>query len=252
MTAGPVQQAYRGRRGGHRAARTVAVRALQGEIQRREVGWKKVPWKRKKVPWKRKKSTLEEEKGGARGRRRRGQGGAATRSGDGHFVWLRAGSDKVLVAVSRFFCFPIQIFFSGNVFSGQNPVERGWGPKSVGGPMRRERVQPQRAAQRSYSTLQRVRSVEIQRNWSHILKTATWCLFEQPCRGSVPRSRGVHSSSRLPLRWPPRRTTNLGLPGGIRGLRAPSPEGWVLWTDGRWLYLHGASGEKRPRWTLNS
>ena len=63
MTAGPVQQAYRGRRGGHRAARTVAVRALQGEIQRREVGWKKVPWKRKKVPWKRKKSTLEEKKG---------------------------------------------------------------------------------------------------------------------------------------------------------------------------------------------
>ncbi len=150
----PLQRAYRARRGGHGAVRPCTVGAVVPEMRRPET-----PGTLEgncQVPWKGKRGTLE---GAAE------QLAAATTTWlvDGHTLVVRAGSDKVLVAVSRFFCFPIQIFFSGNVFSGQNQVERGPGPKSVAGPMRRERVQPTGGTAQLLHP-KRVRGVEIQRN----------------------------------------------------------------------------------------
>ena len=69
-------------------------------------------------------------------------GGGSDAVVSGRSMGVRAGCVGDLVFVSRFFCFPIQMNLSGNVFSGENPEWRGAGPKSVGGPMRKERVQP--------------------------------------------------------------------------------------------------------------
>ena len=53
---------------------------------------------------------------------------------------MRAALPRPRLAVSTFFCFPIQIRFVRAENPGWNGNQRSWGQKSVGGPMRRERA----------------------------------------------------------------------------------------------------------------
>ena len=65
---------------------------------------------------------------------------AGASGGPGQSIGMRAALPRRKMVVSTFFCFPIQIRFVRAENPGWNGNQRSWGQKSVGGPMRRERV----------------------------------------------------------------------------------------------------------------
>ena len=162
------------------------------------------------------------------------------------------GGRGARMAVSRFFCFPIQMNFaerqkvttSGGWRGRHHKVPAGY--MNGGGPKQRTARPREQSRGSATPPIHQYHLLKAPAAWNTPLARR-----ERP-HGSVASPRCFHSLCQPPRSRPLRWYGVLGMPDGAAGFAPRRAVGWALWVTGRWLDMRGATGGNHARPTSSN